>query len=62
MLSDGRALLRQAWWMSTFPGLAIMMDVLAINLIGDGLRDTLDVRLKGAWGPRSLPGGASIPA
>jgi peptide/nickel transport system permease protein len=46
MLSDGRAYLRTAWWMSTFPGLAIMITVLAINLLGDGLRDVLDPRLK----------------
>lgn len=46
MLSEGRGYLRQAWWMSTFPGIAIMITVLAINLVGDGLRDTLDARLK----------------
>jgi peptide/nickel transport system permease protein len=45
MLSDGRDLLRRAWWPTTFPGLAIMMVVLAINLLGDGLRDALDPRL-----------------
>lgn len=48
MLSEGRNYLRQAWWMSTFPGFAIMVTVLSINLIGDGLRDTLDARLKGS--------------
>jgi peptide/nickel transport system permease protein len=48
MLSDGRAYLRQAWWISTFPGVAIMVTVLAINLVGDGLRDALDARLKNA--------------
>jgi peptide/nickel transport system permease protein len=47
MLSEGRGYLRQAWWMSTFPGIAIMITVLAINLVGDGLRDALDARLKG---------------
>ena len=46
MLSDGRAYLRTAWWVTTFPGLAIMITVLAINLLGDGLRDVLDPRLK----------------
>lgn len=45
MLSDGRNYLRQAWWVSTFPGLAIMVTVLSINLLGDGLRDALDPRL-----------------
>jgi peptide/nickel transport system permease protein len=46
LLSDGRAYLRQAWWIATFPGLAIMVAVLAINLLGDGLRDALDPRLR----------------
>jgi peptide/nickel transport system permease protein len=46
MLSDGRAFLRRAWWVTTFPGLAITVTVLAINMVGDGLRDALDPRLK----------------
>jgi peptide/nickel transport system permease protein len=46
MLSEGQALLRTAWWVTTFPGLAIMLTVMAINLMGDGLRDVLDPRLK----------------
>ncbi len=46
MLSDGRNYLRKAWWVTTFPGLAIMITVLAINMLGDGLRDALDPRLK----------------
>ena len=46
MLTDGRNYLRQAWWISTFPGLAIMLTVLSINLLGDGLRDALDPRMK----------------
>lgn len=45
MLSDGRNYLRHAWWITTFPGLAIMISVLSINLVGDGLRDALDPRL-----------------
>jgi peptide/nickel transport system permease protein len=44
MLSEGRAYLRDQWWISTFPGLAIMVTVLAMNLLGDGLRDALDPR------------------
>lgn len=43
-LSEGRDFIRQAWWISVFPGLAIMITVLALNLLGDGLRDTMDVR------------------
>jgi len=46
MLADGREFLRQAWWMATFPGLAISIVVLSVNLLGDGLRDALDPRLR----------------
>lgn len=46
MLSEGRDYLRDAWWISTFPGLAIMLTVLGVNMLGDGLRDVLDPRLK----------------
>jgi peptide/nickel transport system permease protein len=46
MLADGRNYVATAWWLSTFPGLAIMLTVLAVNLLGDWLRDTLDPRLK----------------
>jgi peptide/nickel transport system permease protein len=46
MLSEGRDYLRHAWWISTFPGLAIMLTVLGVNLLGDGLRDALDPRLR----------------
>jgi len=46
MLSTGRTYIRDAWWLSTFPGLAIMVTVLAVNLLGDGLRDALDPRLR----------------
>jgi peptide/nickel transport system permease protein len=46
MLADGRNYLRIAWWITTFPGMAIMVTVLAINMLGDGLRDTLDPRLR----------------
>jgi peptide/nickel transport system permease protein len=44
ILNEGRDFVRQAWWISVFPGLAIMITVLGLNLLGDGLRDTLDVR------------------
>ncbi|RXT06552.1 ABC transporter permease [Ammoniphilus sp. CFH 90114] len=42
----GKAFLTQAWWMTLFPGMAIMLVVLGFNLLGDGLRDALDSRLK----------------
>ncbi len=47
MLSAGREYLRVAWWFSTFPGLAIMFVVLGFNLLGDGLRDILDPKMRG---------------
>ncbi|MCL4458467.1 MAG: ABC transporter permease [Chloroflexi bacterium] len=46
LASEGRNYLRDAWWITTFPGFAIMITVLAINKLGDGLRDALDPRLK----------------
>jgi peptide/nickel transport system permease protein len=46
MINGGRQHLVQAWWVTTFPGLAIVMTVIAFNLIGDGLRDALDPRLR----------------
>jgi peptide/nickel transport system permease protein len=46
MLADGRVYISTAWWLATFPGLAILLTVLGINLFGDGLRDTLDPHLK----------------
>jgi peptide/nickel transport system permease protein len=42
MLSDGRGYLRNAWWMSFFPGMIITLLVLALNVIGDALRDAFD--------------------
>lgn len=48
MLSDGRVYLSTAWWIATFPGLAIMVTTLAINIMGDWLRDVLDPRLSRA--------------
>ena len=46
MISDGRDALITAWWIATFPGLAIVFTVTAFNLLGDGLRDALDPRLR----------------
>jgi peptide/nickel transport system permease protein len=46
MLSDGRAYIGRAWWLTTLPGLAILVTVLAINLLGDWLRDRFDPRLR----------------
>ena len=46
MLSAGRAYIRDYSYMTLFPGIAIMLTVLSLNLIGDGLRDALDPKLK----------------
>lgn len=46
MLADAREFVLRAWWVVTFPGLAILITVLAFNLLGDGLRDALDPKLK----------------
>jgi dipeptide transport system permease protein len=46
MLADSREFILRAWWVVTFPGLAILTTVLAFNLMGDGLRDALDPKLK----------------
>ena len=45
-ISESRAYLPDAWWFSTFPGLAIFITVLGFNLLGDGLRDIVDPRLR----------------
>jgi len=46
MLAEAREFILRAWWVVTLPGLAILLTVLAINLMGDGLRDALDPKLK----------------
>lgn len=46
MVADGRELIVMAWWVSMFPGMAIMLTVLSLNLLGDWLRDHLDPKLK----------------
>ncbi len=46
MVSEGRNFMPDAWWVSTFPGLAIMVTVLGFNLLGDGIRDILDPRMR----------------
>ncbi|HUZ01306.1 MAG TPA: ABC transporter permease [Thermomicrobiaceae bacterium] len=44
MIADGQNYLNDAWWISTFPGIALALTVLSVNLVGDGLRDSLDPR------------------
>jgi ABC-type dipeptide/oligopeptide/nickel transport system permease subunit len=46
MLAEGRVYIMDSWWLVTLPGLAIMLTILSINLLGDGLRDALDPRLR----------------
>jgi peptide/nickel transport system permease protein len=47
MLAEGREHISVAWWLTVIPGLSIMATVLGLNLLGDGLRDLLDPRLRG---------------
>jgi peptide/nickel transport system permease protein len=47
MLTQGKEVLGVAWWMSVFPGIAILLTVLGYNLLGEGIRDAIDPRLKG---------------
>ncbi len=46
MLRDGQRILQRAWWLAVFPGTALFLLVLALNLLGDGLRDALDPRMR----------------
>ena len=46
MVADGRELIVTAWWVALFPGVAIMLTVLSLNLFGDWLRDRLDPKLR----------------
>ena len=46
MIAEGRDVVTRAWWVSLFPGLAILLVVLAFNLLGDWLRDTFDPKLR----------------
>ncbi|PVE21262.1 ABC transporter permease [Microvirga sp. KLBC 81] len=50
MIGAARTMLREAWWMSVFPGIAILLTVLAINLIGEGLNDAMNPHLRGRKG------------
>ncbi|HET6947659.1 MAG TPA: nickel transporter permease [bacterium] len=47
MISEGRNYITQQWWVSTFPGIAISLFVLGFNMLGDGIRDAMDPRLRG---------------
>jgi len=47
ILTEGRTYIFDAWWLTVFPGLAILITVLSFNLMGEGLRDALDPRLRG---------------
>jgi peptide/nickel transport system permease protein len=58
ILNDGKDAIEIAWWMTMFPGLAILITVLSYNLLGEGIRDALDPRLRQATG-RGPGGGAA---
>ena len=61
MIADGRGFLATAWWISLFPGLAMLLTVLAVNLMGDWLRDHLDPRLRQAVGRAAATTPATAP-
>jgi peptide/nickel transport system permease protein len=48
MLLEGKEHLTEAWWLVVFPGVAIFLTVMGFNLLGEGLRDMMDPRLKGS--------------
>jgi peptide/nickel transport system permease protein len=67
MIADGRGFLATAWWISLFPGLAMLLTVLAVNLLGDWLRDHLDPKLRQLGGrvavletPDAVPAGPVV--
>jgi peptide/nickel transport system permease protein len=69
MIADGRGFLATAWWISLFPGLAMLFTVLAVNLMGDWLRDHLDPKLRQLGGraailecPDAVPVGHAVDA
>jgi peptide/nickel transport system permease protein len=59
MLSEGRQYLEVAWWLAIFPGMAILLTVLAINLVGDGIRDALDPKMRSTPRWRKIRSGRS---
>ena len=62
MIADGRGFLATAWWISFLPGLAMLLTVLAVNLLGDWLRDHLDPRLRQVGTATVTDSPAAIPA
>jgi hypothetical protein len=61
MLADAREFVLRAWWVVTLPGVMIFVTVLAFNLLGDGLRDTFDPKLKRCRHARLQPHGDAAP-
>jgi peptide/nickel transport system permease protein len=62
MIAEGRGFLATGWWMSLFPGLAMLLTVLAVNLLGDWLRDHLDPKLRQVGGVTASDSPAVVPA
>ena len=50
LIADGRSYIQTAWWWTVFPGVVLALTVLGFNLLGDGLRDWIDPRLRGSFG------------
>src|SRR5262249_54430826 len=61
MIADGRGFLATGWWISLFPGLAMLLTVLAVNLMGDWLRDHLDPKLRQVGARASVVTAATAP-
>ena len=60
MIADGRGFIATAWWISLFPGLAMLLTVLAVNLLGDWLRDHLDPKLRQVGSDMTMPAAAPV--
>ena len=54
MLRDGQRVLQSAWWLALFPGIALVLTVLTLNLLGDALRDALDPRSEGTMSSQPM--------
>src|SRR5262249_24628273 len=61
ILNDGKDLITYAWWLTLYPGLAILITVLSYNLLGEGIRDALDPRLRQSAVGRVLRLGRGLP-
>jgi ABC-type dipeptide/oligopeptide/nickel transport system permease subunit len=62
MIDNGRLVLREAPWLTVFPSAALVLTVIAFNLVGDAIRDALDPHVQEMWvGAPVRPSGAAVP-